>query len=75
MQKQPRQFKTMKIRLLAAKPNLLKRLIMKFCLGTAPLLLWCCRQTVKTADLFNSSLKRISFTKRFPEGLPLSIQK
>ena len=57
------------IHLLAKRPNLSQRHIMKLSTAIVRLLLWFCRQTVKTARHFSNTSKRISFTKPYPAAL------
>lgn len=57
------------IRRLAKRPPLSKRLMMKLSTAIVRLLLWCCRQTVKTARHFSNTSKRTSFTKPYPAAL------
>lgn len=59
------------IRRLAKRPYLSKRLMMKLSTAIVRLLLWFCRQTVKTARHFSNTSKRISFTKPYPAALLL----
>lgn len=57
------------IRHSAGRPNLSKRLMMKLSTAIVRLLLWCCRQTAKTARRFSNMSKRTSFTKPYPAAL------
>ena len=57
------------IRRLAKRPTLSKRLMMKLSTAIVRLLLWCCRQTAKTARHFSNTSKRTSFTKPYPAAL------
>ena len=57
------------IRRLAKRPPSLKRLMMKLSTAIVRLLLWCCRQTAKTARRFSNMLKRTFFTKPYPAVL------
>lgn len=60
---------------LAKRLNLSQRHIMKLSTANAPLSLWCCLQTVRTAAPSSSILKSNSFTKHLPDVCRLLTRK